>query len=44
MDISLNIKVRDMKSLVGMQNIHMQGTVSQILDLGLSSDFMSKNG
>ena len=32
MDISLNIEVKHMKSLTLVENIHMQGFMSQILD------------
>ena len=46
MDISQNIEVRYniMKFLTELENILMQGTVSQISYLGLSFYFMSKNG
>ena len=44
MDILLNIEVRYMKFLTELENILMQGTVSQIFDEGLSFYSMSKNG
>ena len=40
-DFSLNMKLINY-SLI--DNIHLDGTVSQILDIGLSFDFMRKNG
>ena len=43
-DTSLNIEVRCMKSLRDLENILEQGTVSQILDKGLSYYFMQKTG
>ena len=33
-----------MKSLTGVKNIHMEGTVSQIFEIGLSFHFITKNG
>ena len=44
MDISLNIKFLGMKLLTDDHKIHVEGSVSQNSDLGLSSIFMSKNG
>ena len=44
MDISFNIQVTEMKLCTGVKNIHMEGTVSQIFDIGLSFDFILKNG
>ena len=44
MDISFDIQVTEMKSLTGVKTIHMEETVSPILDLGLSFDFIKKNG
>ena len=40
-DFSLNMKLINY-SLI--DNIHLDGTVSQILDIGLRFDFMRKNG
>ena len=44
MDISLIFEVSDLKFSTGVDNLHMQGTVSQIFYLGPSFYFMSKNG
>ena len=44
MDISANIRVTEIKFSTEINNIHTQGTVSQIFYLGLSFYFMSKNG
>ena len=43
-DISLIFEVSDLTFLTGVDNLHMQGTVSQITDSGPSFHFMSKNG
>ena len=43
-EISLNIKARLMQFYTHVKNIHIEGTVSQICDIGLSFNFMSKNG
>ena len=42
MDISLNIEVSTIKFSTGVDKNHMQGTVSQILYLGLGFYFMAK--
>ena len=44
MDISFDIQVTEMKSLKGVKNIQIEGTVSQIFELGLGFDIMKKNG
>ena len=44
MDISANSIVTDIKLSAEVNNIYMQGTVSQNLYLGLSFYFISKNG
>ena len=44
MDIPANIIVTDITFSAEVNNIDMQGTVSQNLYLGLSFDFISKNG
>ena len=44
MDISFDIEVTEAKSLTGVKNIQMEGTVSQIFDSGLAFDFIKKNG
>ena len=43
-DIMLDIIVKEMKFGMGVENNHIEGTVSQIFDLGLSFYFISKNG
>ena len=40
LDISLNIHFLIIKFLIRIENIKMEGTVSQIFDLGPSFDFM----
>ena len=40
MNISLAVYGTEMKFLTGVENIHTEGTVSQILDSGLSLDFI----
>ena len=40
MDISLNICFSGLKFVMVVHNIPLEGTVSQISDLGLSFDFM----
>ena len=42
MDISLDIKVTYIRFSAYVQNIHMEGTVSQIFDLGFSFCFILK--
>ena len=42
--ISTNIGLDGLKFWLHVPSIHVEGTVSQIFDLGLSSYFMSKNG
>ena len=44
MDISLNIYTLVMKFYTGVLNILLEGTVSQIFNLGLGFYFMTKNG
>ena len=39
-DISFNNKVRSTTFLTPIDDTHMQGTVSQIVDVGLSFDFI----
>ena len=39
-DISFNIQVTEMKFCTGVNNIHIEGTVSQIFDIGLSFYFI----
>ena len=41
---SITITYKDFKVCVLSLNIHSEGTVSQIFNLGLSCYFMSKNG
>ena len=43
-DFSLNIEVNVLKSFTDVKNILIEGSVSQIFNLGLSFCFMSKNG
>ena len=43
-DISGNIKVINMKFSVRFLKVRPEGSVSQIFDLGLGFNFMSKNG
>ena len=43
-DISLNIRVRELRFGTYLNNIHMEGTVSPIFYLGLSFYFIPKNG
>ena len=43
-DISLDTEVTDFKIVTQVKNIHMEGSMSQISYLGLSSYFMSKTG
>ena len=42
--ISTNFALDGLKFCMHFINIHVEGTVSQIFDLGLSFCFMSKNG
>ena len=42
--ISTNFALDGLKLWMHVANIHVEGTVSQIFDLGLSFCFMSKNG
>ena len=44
MDISVTVQDFKMKLSVHVLKIPLEGTVSQIFDLGLSFHFMSKNG
>ena len=44
MDILLNIYPRVLTFYTGNDNILLEGSVSQIFNLGLSFYFMSKNG
>ena len=44
MEISAYIIVTEITFSTEINNIHMEGTVSQIFDLGLSSYFISNNG
>ena len=44
MDISLIFKLSDLRFSTGVDNLHMQGTVSQMFYLDPSFHFMSKNG
>ena len=41
---SVTIAYKDLKLFLLSLHVHSEGTVSQILDLGLSFYFMSKNG
>ena len=43
-DFPLNIEVNVLKFSIDVKNILMEGTVSQIFDLGLRFCFISKNG
>ena len=43
MDILLNIDLRVLNFCIDNDNIHLEGSLSQIFDLGLSFYFMSKN-
>ena len=43
-DFSLNIVVNVLKSFTDVKNILIEGSVSQIFDLGLGFYFMLKNG
>ena len=43
-NFSLNIEVNVLKFSIDVKNILMEGTVSQIFDLGLRFCFISKNG
>ena len=43
-DISLNIQVKIMKFETDVENIHNEGTLSQIFYLGPSFYFIRKNG
>ena len=43
-DISLNIEVSTIKFSTGIDKNNMQGTMSQIIYLGLDFYFMAKNG
>ena len=43
-DFSLTIGVNVLRFSTGVRNLHMEGSVSQILDLGLSFCFIKKNG
>ena len=42
MDISFNIQVMVMNFFYSGQNIHREGSMSQIFDIGLSFDFIQK--
>ena len=42
--ISINFALDGLRFWMHVANIHVEGTVSQIFDLGLSFCFMSKNG
>ena len=44
MDISLDIRFLGMKLFTDDHKIHVEGSVSQNFELGLSFIFMSKNG
>ena len=44
MDILLNIALPVLRFYRGIDNIHIEGSVSQIFDSELSLYFMSKNG
>ena len=44
MDISVTVKDSNMKFPLDVLKVVLEGTVSQIFDLGLSLHFMSKNG
>ena len=44
MNISIANEWRFMTCLAVIDNIHMKGTVSQIIDIGSRFDFITKNG
>ena len=44
MDISLTIYIINLKLSVSILNVPLEGSVSQIFDLGPSFYFMTKNG
>ena len=44
MDILLNNDLPEMKFCTDVENIHMEGTMSQIFYLGLSFNLILKNG